>query len=391
MNATTQKATDLLKRLISFRSISSAGNRAISDHLSELLHNDGFVVEQTTYVDEKGIEKVNVVACRDPHAGGTTDDTVQSGGLAYFAHTDVVPVPTWTGPGEDASAFDAVLIDDRVYGRGACDMKGSISAMLTAATTISVNEQKRPLWIVCTADEEVGFEGARHVVKNATAYRDIVAAQPVSIIGEPTELGVVHAHKGITGFEVTSHGRSAHSSTDEGVNANEALMPVLQLVDQINQITRRDPAYQDSRFNPPHLSWNYGIRNAESAINITTQQASVWVSFRTMPGIDGEDLIARVEAKSQELKLEFKRYDGGAPVWVDADEPFIADLCRMTGGPPAVACYGTDGGEFAELKHRAVLGPGGIGQAHTSDEWISLDQLGRGAQLYADLIRRYCC
>ena len=106
-------------------------------------------------------------------------------------------------------------------------MKGSLSAMLSAASSISAADQKKPLWIVCTADEEVGFEGARHVVKHSEAYRGIVDSQPMGIIGEPTGLSVVHAHKGITGLHIVSRGRAAHSSTSDGINANESMVPVL--------------------------------------------------------------------------------------------------------------------------------------------------------------------
>lgn len=413
MDAITQQTTALLTRLIEFPSISNTSNRSISDTIADLLCGMGFEVELTTYVDEAGVEKVNLVACRSPACRdpGNIPSSDSSGGLAYFSHTDVVPVPTWSGPastsdrdadkdvdkepGKDANkengAFDSVLSEGRLYGRGACDMKGSIATMLTAAASISIDDQKQPLWIVCTADEEVGFDGAKQMVRHSAAYRDIVSAQPIAIIGEPTELNVVHAHKGITGFEVTSHGRSAHSSTDDGVNANEALMPILQLVNQINQITRSDAAYHDDRFDPPHLSWNYGIHNSKSAINITTGQASVWVTLRTMPDVDGNHLIDRVREKATELKLDFKPYEGGSPVWIDAEQPFISELCEITGTSPSVVCYGTDGGEFSELDRRAVLGPGSITQAHTSDEWISLEQLKLGTQLYADLIRRYCC
>ena len=407
MDSVTQQTAALLGRLIEFPSISSTSNRPISDTLSSLLRDLGFEVEQTTYVDDRGTEKVNLVACRAP---SNDHDCDHGGGLAYFSHTDVVPVPTWSGPTKDPeqiidsvkasvksdAAFDPVLVNDRIYGdriygRGACDMKGSIATMITAAQSISADEQTKPLWIVCTADEEVGFDGAKQIVKHSAAYRDIVSAQPVAIIGEPTELNVVHAHKGITGFEVTSQGRAAHSSTDDGINANEALMPILNLVDEINQTTRQDQAYQDPRFDPPHLSWNYGIHNSQSAINITTQTASVWVTLRTMPGVDGQDLIDQVQQKAVEMNLDFKLYEGGSPVWIDADQPFIAELCEMTQTVPRVVCYGTDGGEFSELDRRVVLGPGSIAQAHTSDEWISLDQLRLGTDLYADLIRRYCC
>ena len=110
-----------------------------------------------------------------------------------------------------------------------------------------------------------------------------------------------------------------------------------------------------------------------------------------MPEIDGQDLIDRVRNEAAQLKLDFKPYKGGSPVWIDSDQPFMNELCQITGTVPRAVCYGTDGGEFSELDRRVVLGPGSIKQAHTSDEWISLDQLKSGTELYADLVRRYCC
>ena len=85
-------------------------------------------------------------------------------------------------------------------------MKGSLAAMLVAAAEVTASEQHAPLWIVCTADEEVGFAGAKHITGHSQAYRELVSDQPLGVIGEPTRLGVVHAHKGIVGMRITSRG-----------------------------------------------------------------------------------------------------------------------------------------------------------------------------------------
>jgi acetylornithine deacetylase len=378
---------DSLSRLIEFNSTSSLSNVGISAEVANRLESLGFVVEATQYVDPRGQSKMNLVARRDP-AGLAHGAAPQSGGLAYFCHTDVVPADGWTGPGGDP--YHAVLREDRLFGRGACDMKGSLIAMLAAASRITPREQKRPLWIVCTADEEVGFDGARHIVNHCDAYRQLVAHQPMGIIGEPTGMNVVHAHKGITGLQIISRGRAAHSSTADGINANEAMVPILQTLLELGERTKTDSRYHDARFDPPTLSWNFGVSDGATAVNITPEVSKAWLSMRTMPNIDGEDLLTLLTDQATSSGLEVKRLAGGRPVWIDADAQCIAALCKIAGGHPSTVCFGTDGGEFVELEQLAVWGPGHIAQAHTTDEWISLDQLSRGIELYEQAISHWC-
>lgn len=377
---------DLLQHLIAFPSVSQLSNEAVSDFVGERLIALGFEVERTDYVDRGGVRKINLVARRDPLPGGQHPPV---GGLAYFSHTDVVPADRWGGPGGDP--FAAVIADERIYGRGACDMKGSITAMLSAVAMVPANEQVAPLWIVCTADEEVGFEGAKELVAHSGAYRELVAAQPVSIIGEPTLQSVVHAHKGINGLRITSHGRAAHSSSTAGVNANVAMVPMLKTLLELEQVTRQSAAHQDERFDPPLLSWNFGVSDHCTAVNITPARSVAWVCLRPMPGIDGEDLIEQAAAKASELGLDFERLPGGDPFWADPELPYLCEWCELAGGTPRTVCYSTDGGIFRELERRVVCGPGDIAQAHTHDEWLSLDQLAGGIDLYSRAIRRWCC
>ena len=379
-------STELLSRLIEFPSVSDTSNVAISEAVSEFLSDLGFSIETTKYIDESGTTKANLVAKREPSKH--QDSSTETRGLAYFCHTDVVPAVGWTGPGGDP--FRARLENDRIFGRGSCDMKGSLVAMLEAANRVSKAEQNNPLWIVCTADEEVGFQGAKHLVKRSDAYRQIVDLQPMGIIGEPTRLGVVHAHKGIVGFEITSTGRAAHSSLALGVNANERMVPVLQKLLEICKRTRTDPRYQDERFDPPVLSWNFGVSDGAKAVNITPAKSRAWVCFRPMPSIDGEDLVEEVRTLATDMELEFKRYPGGHPIWVDPSTPSVRAMCDISGGISTTVCYGTDGGEFNELQKMVVFGPGDIAQAHTTDEYLELEQLRAGADLFEQSIRHWC-
>ncbi|MGB7346579.1 MAG: M20 family metallopeptidase [Pirellulaceae bacterium] len=382
--ATLDDSIHTLSRLIEFDSVSSRSNAAVSDDVANRLESLGFAVERSHYIDADGQSKVNLVAKREPNQSGAT-----KGGLAYFCHTDVVPAEGWTGPGGDP--FQAVLQEDRLYGRGSCDMKGSLVAMLAAASQVSASDQQAPLWIVCTADEEVGFDGARHVVAHSAAYRELVDHEPMGIIGEPTGLSVVHAHKGITGIQFTSRGRAAHSSTSDGVNANESIVPILQLLLELGEVTKSDASYQDDRFDPPTLSWNFGVSDFSRAVNITPAVSKAWLSLRTMPEIDGAELVATLVTKAESLGLEIKRFEGGRPVWIEPDSACIQDLCQIAGGEPKTVCFGTDGGEFTELNKLAVWGPGHIAQAHTTDEWLSLQQLVAGTDMYAKAIRHWSC
>ncbi|GAA5509720.1 M20 family metallopeptidase [Novipirellula caenicola] len=388
MKNATREALDILSRLIAFPSISSASNVDISEFVDTHLRSLGFDTELTTYVDNRGVRKANIVAKRMPDGAGGTPDA----GLAYFCHTDVVPAQNWVGPDPDSpgDAFTATLAHDRVYGRGACDMKGSLVAFLAAIAQVPRSSQKHPLWVVCTADEETGFQGARHLVESSTAYREIVAAQPVAIIGEPTELGVVHAHKGITGFRIISRGRAAHSSTAEGINANVAMVPMLQKIAELNERTLREPRYQDRRFDPPTLSWNFGFTDHGTAINITAPKSEAWVSLRTMPEVDGSDLIDEARRHAETLGLEFRPLVGCDPIWVDANAPCVQTMCELAGVTPTTKCYATDGGLFGELNQRLVCGPGNIAQAHTADEWISIEQIEKGIELYRRSITQWC-
>ena len=384
-DGSTQAARRILHQLIGFPSVSSASNAAVTDWVSDALRELGFTVARTEYHDSHGMRKANLVAKRGANTSGA------QGGLAYFCHTDVVPAERWTGPRDGSVPFVAIDADDRVYGRGACDMKGSLAAMLSAAARVPVAEQTRPLWVVCTADEEVGFDGAKHIVEHCDGYRDLVAAQPLSIIGEPTELNVVYAHKGIRGFKVTSHGRAGHSATRFGKNANEAMVPLLVKLAELCQQTRGQASLHDDRFDPPDLSWNFGVSDHSQVVNITPERSDAWVSIRPMPGIDGSKLFHEVEQLAGELGLAFARFGGCEPLWTDPTAECVREMQRIAGGDCKTVCYATDGGVFHELQQRVVIGPGSIEQAHTVDEWIALGQLGRGIDVYEKAVRRWCC
>ena len=270
-------------------------------------------------------------------------------------------------------------------------MKGSLACMLAAASRLQDMEFHSPLYIVCTADEEVGFHGARRVAEASTLYREMVTSQTRTIIGEPTELNVVYAHKGIYGFRAISRGKAAHSSTRSGVNANLAMIPFLSDMKRMHDETLADPAWQNAEFDPPWISWNIGINDHHCAVNITAPESVCTVYFRPMPGQDADGLVEQARTAAERCGLEFKVECRGLPLSGNPDSEFVRDTLRIAGRPAAqTVSYGTDGVCFTELKQILVLGPGSIQQAHTDDEWISLDQLDTGTGIYEQMARKWC-
>jgi acetylornithine deacetylase len=309
--------------------------------------------------------------------------------MAYFGHTDVVPASPWFcnqhGP------FEPTIKDGKLFGRGSCDMKGSIACMLAAVERIRVADLRHPIYVTCTADEEIGYGGARSVAQNSALFREMVAGDAKGIIGEPTHLEVVYAHKGTFGFSATSIGKASHSSTREGLNANLAMIPFLVEMKAIHDETLVDPAWQHPEFDPPIISWNIGINDHTHACNITAPQSICTVYFRPMPGQDPQKLLDRARRAAERCGLQFEFRSGAMPLYMDPKSDFIQELLKLAErSRPKTVAYGTDGAMFRDLKKMAVLGPGDIAQAHTWDEWIELDQLARGTALYERLIRHWC-
>ncbi len=361
----------ILHALISFPSVSQHSNMEITDHVARTLRGmNPNEVEQLQYRDSEGELK----ACCAARWGDGP------GGLAYFGHTDVVPADDWQGPGGDP--FLATTRDGRVYGRGACDMKGSLAMAMAAAKARSASQFQHPLYLAFTADEEIGYAGARHLAENSAIYREMTQGQPKAIIGEPTNLRVVHAHKGTLLWRIIARGRAAHSSTGMGRNANLQMIPFLTELKTLYDDAEQDPQWRDERFHPSTLTMNIGLSDHTRAINITAPISVCTVYVRPAPDMDITPFQNRMREVAEDFGLEFLVERRGAPLWTDPDSAFVQEALAVTETAQAeTVCYGTDGCELTALKQKIVWGPGDIAQAHTADEWIELRQLQRGVQL----------
>jgi acetylornithine deacetylase len=374
------RALDYLKELISYPTVSCDSNIEVTLLVRKWLTDLKFETEIIEYQDQNGVSKACLAGRKGPR---------QQTGLSYFCHTDVVPVTSWSFA--HSGPWNPHVTADRIYGRGSCDMKGSLACMLAAAAATAESTLQAPVFVFATADEEIGMRGARELVERSTIYRETVATQSRAIIGEPTMLEVVHAHKGGRAIAVTSVGRAAHSSTGLGLNANLAMIPFLSDLKQFYDEMETDPRWLDSRFEPPTTTMNIGVNDHNQAVNITAAKSVCIIYFRPMPGQDADAAVRRISDLAERHGLKFELLFRGEPLFTDPQSGYVQELLQLTGQSRSrTVAYGTDGAVFTELNQIVVLGPGSIDQAHTDDEFITLDQLDRGSDLYERLIRRWC-
>ncbi len=170
------------------------------------------------------------------------------------------------------------------------------------------------------------------------------------------------------------------------------MIPFLVEMKAIHDETLQDPKWHHEHFDPPTLSWNIGINDRNTAVNVTASRSICTVYLRPMPNINIEPLLERTRQAAQQngLHLEIDRW--GEPLFVAPDSPFVREALALTHHTtPQTVPFGTDGGAFTELENLIVLGPGNIEQAHAIDEWVSIEQLSHATEIYSRFIRQYCC
>lgn len=375
VSSTTASSTlKLAQDLIAIKSVSQVSNVPISDFLESYLANADFEIERLAYTDPDGLEKVSLVAKK-----GDGD-----GGLGFFSHSDTVP-----GAEDEWNPYDPVVKDGLLYGRGSCDMKGPLAATMVAAASVDVAQLKKPVFVVISADEEVGFGGARQVCKESVLLNDGGWPQ-MAVVAEPTELLPVYAHKGGQHIHITAHGRAAHTSTDEGISANFLIAPFLAEMAELATLFKTDKSFMNDEFDPPTNGFNMVMNDGNCAGNVTAARTECRLSLRAMPNDRHEDAIAMIIEKAKKYDLEVT-HGGIAPFYVTQDAPIVNLAIQATGVPRAKTVpYGTEALLFQHHTQCVILGPGNIAQAHTVGEFVNLQELEDSTGAYSKMIAAAC-
>lgn len=377
-------STRLLQRLddvVRIPSVSSTApgldmsNQGIIDYLAEQFSNLGFSCE---IVPCKQPGKVNLIA-----SIGTGP-----GGLVLAGHTDTVPFDKdlWS-----VDPFSLTEKDNRLYGLGVTDMKGFFPVVMSAIEALDATAFKQPLIILATADEETSMEGARTI---AELGRPRARA---AVIGEPTGLKPVMAHKGMMMDEIRLLGQSGHSS-DPGLgnNAMEAMHEVIsELMRYREELKSR---YRSSLFDIPYPTLNLGSIHGGDNPNRICGHCNLQFDMRLMPGMHLEEVRAdirkRVHTIVDPLGIEFEHavLFNGVPAFFTEENSELLDTAESLTGHTGISVgFGTEGPFLQQLgMDTIIMGPGNIDQAHQPDEYVSMDMLEPAIDIIQKLIVKYC-
>ena len=383
MSLPAPDAKNLLRQLIAFDTTSFRSNLALIDFVRHYLADFG--IESRLSYDASG-EKANLWATVGP-----TDEP----GVVLSGHTDVVPV---AGQAWDSDPFELTERAGRLYGRGAADMKGFLAVVLAELPIFVAAHPKRPLHLAFTYDEEIGCLGVRRLLEDVEG----LGPQPrLAIIGEPTDMRVVHTNKGIRGFAVRVEGRAAHSSAPElGSNAILAAAHIIEHIRALAQ-ARRGGAAAGKYFDPPYTTVNVGRIEGGTAMNIIAAECRFVWEYRPLPGEPPHELRDEL---LEFIRAEVETGDSPAPaVTIEelADVPSLdptdpesravafAREVADSDGALMGASFTTEGGLYQASGIPAVIcGPGGIAQAHQPNEFLSLEQLDAGGRFVREVLAR---
>ncbi len=367
----TPETRAMLERLIAFDTTSRNSNLELIHGVRDYLATHGVGCHLTH--DAEG-RKANLYATLGP-----TDRP----GIALSGHTDVVPVD-----GQDWSSdpWTAVERNGRLYGRGSCDMKGFIAVALAFVPRFLARGLETPIHLCLSYDEEVGCVGVHGLL-------DFLARQPVKpaacIIGEPTDMKVITAHKGKFSMRCRVRGLEAHSSlAPKGVNAIDAAARVIARLSEMAGRKAADGPF-DEAYDIPHTTVHTGLIQGGTQLNIVPGACAFEFEFRNLPEDDPLALLAEVQAYAHgEVEPAMKAINPetgfaweqmacfpGLETPIDAE---VVSLAKALSGGNVTGkvAFGTEAGLFHESGIPSVVcGPGSIEQAHKPDEYVSLEQL----------------
>src|SRR5438046_3965840 len=379
----------LIRTLVGYDTTSRDSNLALIHWVRDYLAGHG-LASQLTFDDER--RKANLFATLP-----TQDGNGSIGGSVLSGHTDVVPVD---GQPWDTAPFEATIMGDRLYGRGVADMKSFCAIGLAHVPELLRRGLKRPLHFALSYDEEVGCIGVRRLIADIVAQ----GIRPAGcVVGEPSGMQPVVAHKGKRSYRCRVRGHEAHSSlTPLGVNAVQVAG---ELVTFLAQLARRfrDRGGFDVAYDVPYTTVHAGVIRGGTALNIVPRDCHFDFEFRHLPFDDPELLLAEVKRFAATLLPELHAVDPATHIEFDhiSTLPVFATHGGSEIHEHGKACTGAHEfgkvsfGSEASLFHNAgipaiICGPGHIAQAHQPNESVALEQLAVCDEFIRRLAHRVC-
>jgi len=379
-------SVEMIRKLVGFPTVSRDSNLDLIEFVREYLRPYAAEV-RVTFDEEK--RKANLFA---------TLGAGKAGGIVLSGHTDVVPVD---GQRWDTDPFRIAENSARLYGRGTADMKSFIACALTLAPECLERGLKTPLHLALSYDEEVGCLGIGRLLADL-AHAGI---RPDScIVGEPTMMKPVIAHKGKKSFRCTTHGLAAHSAyAPRGVNAVEAAAEAVAYLKQMAR-RHRDHGPFDKSFDIAHTTVHTGLIHGGTALNIVPHECVFDFEFRYLPGDDPETLLREfteyvrsvlepeMQAVSPATGFDIRPLSEIAALDTGLETEVVALVQELTGNEEiGKVSFGTEGSQFQRAGMATVVcGPGSIEQAHKPNEYVTLDQIAQCERFLRRLMDRIC-
>jgi acetylornithine deacetylase len=361
---------ETIRRLVGFDTTSRDSNLALIDFVRDYL--DGFKIASELVFDETR-NKANLYA--------TIGDPARPG-IMLSGHTDVVPVD-----GQDwaSDPFEVAERDQRLYGRGTSDMKSFIAVALAMVPEFLGAKCKTPIHLALTYDEEVGCIGVRGLIAQLQGRPE---RPRLCIVGEPTLMQPVVAHKGKRSVHCRVRGHESHSAlAHQGVNAIEIAAEIVARIRLIARRKREEGPF-DPDFAPPFTTLQVGTMAGGTALNIVPRDCRFDFEVRHLPDDDPNAVMAELRALARALAPEMERvsaesgiafdeYNSAPALSAPLDSEVVALARELTGANSVgKVAFVTEGGLYQQAGIPAVVcGPGSIEQAHKPDEWIALDQV----------------
>ncbi|THU01001.1 acetylornithine deacetylase [Lampropedia puyangensis] len=386
MNTT---AHDWLRTLVAFDTTSRNSNLHLIETVRDALNQHG--LPSTLYYSSDRT-KANLFATLPAQNGGT------QGGIVLSGHTDVVPVD---GQDWHSDPFTLTEKDGAWYGRGTADMKGFIATALSLVPEFLAMPRQKPLHLALSYDEEVGCLGAPVMLKALQEQGQHIDG---CVVGEPTGMQVVVAHKGINAYQCHVHGHAAHSSlTPQGCNAIEYAAQLICRIREIAEQFKQQGPY-DRAFDVPYTTMTTNMIAGGIALNTIPDTCQFSYEFRNLPGMRAQTIAEQVEHYVQEVLLPRMRSEyqdarieitslASAPALEASEQDAITALARALTKDTTTrkVAYATEAGLFQQAGIPSIIcGPGHIQVAHKANEYVEMAQIQACAVFLRQLSHSLC-